>query len=351
MIDYVAMHTHSPIPIELLRTDMWRKFVSTADETLFYYNKNSVTLTYYPYRAEPSLHLKGKLITLLHNSQVNNLDDVYGADVERFIDEFNEQLNTLFTEPLLDIRSFNVTRIDYCFNIKTPHVTQYIEFFNKAFTFTESTTRINYTTETQKYGSCYVKTASDYKQNTRKNYVINFYDKSDWIIKRRAKGIPIPRTEDRLAKDVLRLEIQCGGDLLRNVCTEMGCPRTFEYLCNFDVALHVFDKVYKTVFHGTSAENFYSYNAADEILSNNTKQKRGAGKDKGKSVPQKALLRLSQNHPIAGADYQYARDFIKSFGIYPYRLIPTSWGIDSLDNPITLIHKKIASLSLDSTPE
>ena len=345
MIDFVRMNANIFIAPEQLRPNKWKMRITEQGEPFYKYSKGTVSVTSYPYRESPVVHINGKLINLLHNTQVFNPDDYYGTDIEQFIDDFNEKLNSLLTEPLLDIRTFTVTRIDYCVNVKTPYVKQYIDFFNKAFEYTESTTRVDYTLEKNEYGSCYVKTRSEYKQNTRKNYVVNFYDKTDWLNKRRAKRYPIPRDDIERARDVLRLEVQCGGDLLRNSCEEIGIERTFGTLCTFDMALHFIEKIYALVFHGSSEENYYNYQTAKKILAANRTQKRSAKKGKGLSKPEQALLQLGQNHHIAGSGYSYARNRIKVLHIYPYCLIPTSWGIDYLDNPITLIHKKIASMS------
>ena len=73
---------------------------------------------YYP--GTRTLYISGKIILLLADTRVLNLDDVYGIDIERFISDVNNVLNRLFTRVEIDIRDFTLSRIDYCFSVKTP---------------------------------------------------------------------------------------------------------------------------------------------------------------------------------------------------------------------------------------
>lgn len=314
MIDYVSMYTEICIPPELFKKELWQ--IDTTDDNKIYYKyKKRATYMYY-YPETPAFRIKGKIITLLHDTQVLNLDDLYGRDVDRFINEFNKELNALFTEPLFDIRSFTPTRLDFCYNIKTDFVDQYIHFFNDAFSFIDADTRKNYTQEAQKEGSCYVKTASEYERNSRKNYTVNFYDKTDRITKQKKNRERIIEDDFKNAKDVLRLEVQIGPDKLNYECKKLKIQRTFGNLCTYDMSLHFFDKIYSTVFKASSTEDYYSNIAAKAIMAEDDKTKK---KDAGKKLtkPQEALRILAQNHPITDEKYKYGRKKIKKLGMPP----------------------------------
>ena len=57
---------------------------------------------------------------------------------DEFLDAVNDRLNDLFMEPVIDLREFVVTRIDYCFNVETPYVQDYLAFLGRAFQKTDT---------------------------------------------------------------------------------------------------------------------------------------------------------------------------------------------------------------------
>ena len=50
------------------------------------------------------------------------MDDIYGNNPEAFIAALNARLSFLLPKAGIDIRDFEVKRIDYCFNIRTAYV-------------------------------------------------------------------------------------------------------------------------------------------------------------------------------------------------------------------------------------
>lgn len=330
MIDYVALQSEIKIPDKTLKNMLWQTAKTDEGDSFFWYSHRGVKIRYYPYTTR--LTIKGKLITLLQNTQVLNVDDIYGKDIDRFIDDINVQINKLFPTPILDIRDFTVTRIDYCFNVKTEHVSTYIGFLNKAFSLLASDVRKNYTLEKQLDGSVYIKTASDYENNTRKNYVLNFYNKTNRLVYQAEKGENITDTDFLHAENIFRLEVQCGYEMIKHICKKFGIEKRFGDFFHYTIALYAIDTVYHRIFRADKTLDYFTYEKAKNMVS-------------GKKA-RAALYTLATNHSIAGKEYAYGRDQIKALGIYPYCLLPKSRTLAALENPLKLIRSKLTDLSV-----
>ena len=155
MIDYVHLSYHVAIPERSFNQLMWKQW-HINNEPYFIRSIKGIHLRYYPSKA--LFTIDGKLLALLHDTQVYNVDDIYGDDPDRFIFEVNSYLNRLLPHLDLDIRNFHVKRIDYCFNVKTEHVKTYLDFLNLAFKRCSNGKRINHVQEKNLNGSIYVKT-------------------------------------------------------------------------------------------------------------------------------------------------------------------------------------------------
>lgn len=329
MIDYVRLRTNITIPAKQFKRNTWKK--APLEDGLFYYwyAFRDVHLRYYPHTER--FLIDGKILMLLYDTQVLNFDDIYGLDTEAFIDDINEYLNKLFTAPILDIRSFHVTRIDYCFNVHTEHVDTYIDFFNRAFKLINSSVRRNYTLENGLNGSAYIKTASDYKNNTLKNYTLNFYNKADRLAYLEERGCHVHTEDYDHADNILRLEVQCGHEMVKSICKSNSIQNTFGTLFSFQIAVQAIETVYKRIFKGDSTLDYFTYEKAKTTV------KMQLAKD--------ALYILATNHSITGKKYDTGRKHIKACGIYPYALLPKNRKLPTLENPLKLIQQKIASLS------
>jgi hypothetical protein len=268
---------------------------------------------------------------LLFDTQVLNFDDIYGLDTEAFINDINEYLNKLFTTPIIDIRSFHVTRIDYCFNVHTERVDTYIEFFNKAFKMINSSVRKNYTLEKDLSGSAYIKTASDYKNNSLKNYTLNFYNKSVRLLYLAERDCHVHPEDYDHASNILRLEVQCGPEMVKGICNSNGIHNSFSNLFNDKIAVQAIETVYKRIFKGDRTLDYFTYEKAKNAV------KMQSAMD--------ALYSLSTNHRITGKKYDTGRKHIKACGIYPYALLPKNRKLLMLENPIKLIQQKISSMT------
>ena len=116
-VDEILSRDQEAIPKAEFNSMRWR--YEDYDTNAYYLHIiNSVKIRYYP--GTRTLYISGKIILLLADTRVLNLDDVYGIDIERFISDVNNVLNRLFTRVEIDIRDFTLSRIDYCFNVKTP---------------------------------------------------------------------------------------------------------------------------------------------------------------------------------------------------------------------------------------
>ena len=72
-----------------------------------------------------------------------------------------------------------------------------------------------------------MKTEADFRDNTRRNYVLNFYDKSDRLEYLRNRQVRIETEDWKWAKGILRLEVQCGFNFVRNICDSFKMENLF----------------------------------------------------------------------------------------------------------------------------
>ena len=331
MIDYVHLSYHVAIPEHSFNQLMWKQW-HINNEPYFIRSIRGIHLRYYPSKA--LFTIDGKLLALLHDTQVYNVDDIYGDDPDRFIFEVNSYLNRLLPHLDLDIRNFHVKRIDYCFNVKTEHVKTYLDFLNLAFKRCSNGKRINHVQEKNLNGSIYVKTKSDYEHNTRRNYVVNFYDKLNCLQKKKANGERVVEADFDRAQNVLRLEVQCGYQFIDQLCDELKIENYFGYLFDYNVALIAEAMIYTRVFRYGIEQDFFTYKAAKEILPVKS------------SAAKKALYSASTRQSICAIEYSYGRKVIKDAGIYPYCFLPKTCGVDYLPNPLKLIVQKLDSLGI-----
>lgn len=325
MIDYVSMYKQIPIPRRSFRSDLWHDAKTDSGEPCCWFKSNGVTLYYY-FLSE-KLTIRGKLIALLHNTQVQNFDDIYGGLREQFVDELNERINRLFTRPLVDIREFRVARIDYCVNVETPYVGEYITFLKRAFQRVNNGKRVDHTARFDLEGSVYIKNAAEYEENIRKNYTLNVYDKQDRLEFQEEHGVHVEGLDFLLAENILRIEVQASYQFIQSLCKHFGVERDFVSLFDYEIALFAISAAFKRVFRLNAECDFYTYKAAKAIV------------PRGKT--QQTLYSAATNHNVTGAKYEYGcKQAVKS-GIYPYCLLPVGFETQILKNPIKLVYEKI----------
>lgn len=327
MIDYVHLSGYVAMSPKALKEMMWTQNRTPDGEVVFYHNTRGVEVRYYPRRKR--MTLKGKLMMLIRETQVLNVDDVYGVETEKFLEDINAKLNGLLLRHIIDIRKFHVLRIDYCFNVQTEFVTQYVVFLNQAFARRNRGTRKNYTEEKGIDGSVYIKTRRDYDQDERRNYVLKFYDKTSRLRYQSEHGEKVSEADWEYAKNVLRLEVQCGDHFIASLCKSCAIRPMFGDMFSYSVAFQAVKMIYRRVYGAGETEDFYAYEEAKKCIP-------------GKSVKAKETLRAAATvHAVIGEKYRYGCSVIKDVGIYPYCLLPKTWGLKVLENPLKLIQKKL----------
>lgn len=329
MIDFIHLKSQNFVPVEALREEYWQKR-ELADGTVYWLHKHrEASLLYYPQTGKWAI--KGKILTWLHDTQVANVDDLYGTGLQEFVSEINRYLQGLVKVPMLDILTWETCRIDYCFNIKTPYVREYLDVMNEGFRMSNTGIRVNYPEERGLSGSSYIKTKADYEANELRNYVLNFYDKSDRLEYLRRRGGRIAEDDWELARDVLRLEVQCGFAFIKTLCSDKGITRRFGDLLSYDVAYEAEQRIYRRVFKVGPEQDFYAYRVAKKLLK---KQRKAL----------EVLEMSSEHHPIMSD--KYGREKIQAAGIYPYAFIRKGSGVEVLPNPLKLIRGKLAVIGV-----
>lgn len=203
---------------------------------------------------------------------------------------------------------------------------------NEAFRRADNGTKTNHTLKCGLEGSAYIKTKGDYKKNERRNYVLNFYDKTARLKKQKQDGMRIPKDDWRYAEDVLRLEVQCGYVVVQQICTEYEMENCFGNLLSWKAALHAEEEIYRRVFRHTCNADFYTYAAAKTIVPAGTKA---------------AQVLLSSSRGANICDEKYGIKMILEQNICPFAFLPKKGGIDMLENPIKLIRKKLTGIGIE----
>ena len=325
MIDYLKIQTFIKANIKnLSSTILWKNIKDDYGNNFYSHKRNSVEIRYYP--GASKLVVEGKISQLFSDSQVLNVDDLFGANTERFIDAVNEVLRRLFDIETIDVRSFKVIRIDYCFNVKTPYISEYLEFMSAAFQHRNKGRRTDFTYERGLSGSLYIKPTGEYKNNQRKGYCLNFYDKSDWIANQQNKRIYISEEDKERAIDVFRLEVQCYSDKIKRICEKYKIDNCFANFCDISLAYNTICEVYTMIFGGDTNCSYVQYAETKSIEFTPTVRKQ--------------LISSAQHHGISPYS---AKEAVK-MNVYPYYFLPSKWKIKRLENPLILILNKIENI-------
>lgn len=329
MIDFIHIKTQNLIPVEALKAECWERRELT-DGTVYWLHKHrEASLLYYPQTGKWTI--KGKIVTWLHDTQVANVDDLYGTDLQGFVNEINAYLQSLVEAPMLDILVWETYRIDYCFNIKTPYVSEYLNVMNEGFRMSNTGSRVNYPEEKGLSGSSYIKTKGDYQVNELRNYVLNFYDKYDRLEYLRRRGGRIAEDDWELARDVLRLEVQCGFIFIKTLCGDLGITRRFGDLLSYEVAYCAEGLIYRRVFKANENQDFFTYQTAKSLLK---KQRKAL----------EVLEWSAEHHRVTDSKYAHGRKQIQKAGIFPFAFLKKGSGVEVLENPLKMILQKIAAI-------
>lgn len=329
MIDSVTLNREVFLPPGELSEMTWSKYENAQSGTCYFTNRNGVTIKYYPNSGR--LEIRGKILRLVNNSNVKNVDDVYGMDIDRFVRDINRAFNRLFHTAEFDLRDFTATRMDYCFNVQTDFVQTYLDFLASAFEAVKNGNRINYSAERGLSGSVYIKPKGEYESKKKTSYALNFYDKEDWLKQKQNEGTVFSDEDICFVNGVLRLEVQTYSRGVKELAKQLGIGCTFGELLSYDVAQAMISKIYKNVFRGEIGHDFYKYSAAKDA--------------KLPTVAMRVLELSAEHHKVTDSKHRYGVNKVKEAGIYPYCLLPKNIEPDVLSNPLLLIESKIQGLS------
>ena len=345
MFDSIRLYTK--LNQKNINVTTWEKDVKKG-ESYYYTFVNGVWLAYYP--LTNSLIISGRILNVIYNERSKNIDDMFSTATEltEFFCSVNRVLNQYIVNAKLDITKMKVTKIDYCFNLFTDFVDEYISLFNLYYKHNKDSKFSRY----RNYGienklsddsSFYLKPNADYERNTRKNFVINFYNKRDQLINKRKKDIEkkgysrISDAEIVESMNILRLEVQVCYISLRNLCKKYHISwkhRCLLDLLDISIARDVLKYEIERFF---TLHDFYSYDRIVKLL-----------KEQGYKANDKIFEYVYDvSHHKKTSSYRRYEKILKELDVFPYMFIPTKWRIDKLDNPLKLIDKKISDNHLE----
>ena len=204
--------------------DLYKSFTQLKD-TIHLDNKNHINTRYKDnglvIHAEYKINNVGMRTYQFYNITIRinfkklieedyNKKDLYtDRDFEKVEQKFNEMMQELNIN-MPPFMEWKVNRIDYCINVKTPYVKEYMNILHKSDM--PNSLEVGYN-ESRNYsknkGSLYLTKKKNGKKKYTPNITINFYDKQDQLENMKKKGHDITDKQIASAKDILRLEVQC----------------------------------------------------------------------------------------------------------------------------------------------
>lgn len=283
-----------------------------------------------------------KFVSGYNKSELFNLNSE--LSYEKIFNKFSTCMK-LFHKDLPPMNEWKVSRIDYCYNITTPYVKEYIKLFQRANI--PSGFKMLYNTKQKRH--CHLEGSFYLKSQSGKNVNINFYDKQDQLIKKRDKqhiktneltlidNATVTQSDIKKAKDILRLEIQC----LKGKSNNLKNVFNFDYkeFCNY-IDEHISKKMIldyykKTIGYG----NYFTLSEAIKMVNS-----MDIRQDKANNlINLLSLVNKHRNVNTARSEYGNKEKFnrylldLHQAGINPVT-IPRGWGIDYLENPFFMLN-------------
>ena len=339
----------STISYEHLREEKWNMKVNQETGEIYYYAFiNRIYLGYYPDTS--TLIITGHFIRFQESSKVKNYDDTYTDrhDLMTLFSHVELGISTFFKYPVVGLLSQKITRIDFCFNIETEYVNEYIKFFNLYYEKNRNSKFRNYTNHTVEHNllpnsSFYLKTKGQYEKNLNQNFTINFYNKCNQLSNKCKNEIEqnfrscVSPNDIREAVNILRLEVQAHYVKIKSICKKFEIDwnkRCLKTLLDINISREVICDEIKRFF---TECDFYSFKAAKE---------RVITEHKGDKKLLDYIVAVARNNTTS--TYPRYENTLKEMGIFPYMFIPPDWNIPKLENPIKLIDKKIKKNRLEN---
>lgn len=300
-----------------------------------------ITLIHQTYRA--GLVYRGIEIILnpkvmLHPDML--IQSTTADEIPQIADVFDEKLQLIFGGYRRYLPSFNqwiCKRIDYCADVITEHVSDYIQLFQRS-----KIPNRHFEAKNKYEGSAYAMCGS---------MTLNFYNKQDELMKRRMKNKDTRITEEHVcaAEGLLRIEVQCERNKTNYIKQREGFSnKCIEHFLNPQLAQSIILNYYdKSIGSG----DFYSLYEARKIIN------RSEIPQNSKQALLSTLDLISQARKVDTARKQFIEGIVlegkgcfqgrgetfdrnvkklRSLGINPVT-IPRSWGIHHLPNIRSLI--------------
>lgn len=381
MIDRIKINKIvGELPPRVYKGKGWKR-VSIQREGAGYkyrYWDRGISYTYYPDSGR--LEIYGKLINLSRNRySIDTLSDLYfdrtGLDridepvfdeeinvteykyyyeayvqeLDEVIDAMNQYVNVLLAITV-DVRIFSPTRIEFCYNVKTKDVEDYIKMFNLVLSERNPAAYKNYVLEKEllPYSSFYVRSVKKYDENSKASVTANFYNKEDETkyriaealkksIKKEEPELPYQLLYQNVTTNILRLEAIYGYKALYKVRNEYGIGKTLLDFINPQLSRDIIAKRYTHLVGGEDL-GFYSYQAAKKKI-----EESGLGREKKLN-----LIKYIRYHKGAcsrnpDSGVYRRRDDLAGLGIH-WCLIPWQYGTDFLESPIHLLDWQLGNL-------
>jgi hypothetical protein len=300
---------------------------------------NNLKISYV--KKHDALMIKGRLIS---SNRVQNLDDITATELEEIINNTNLKLSML-TGADLDIRTFTPVKIEVCFNLSTSYTAKYLEVFNLIFKVKNDSRYTNHIIE-QKLSpktSYYVKTKSQYRDNAKQNFTVNFYHKENQLknLKKNPKNQWQKEITDRdiaLAKNILRLEVKCHYVFQRKLFKTKDDFdfREFNSFLNIGFCGDIVKDKYKYFIDKYLYCDFYSYKQAKAKIINSDIE------DNQKNGLLRYIKEISQYHIISEPTHRKYRKLLAYLEIH-WCILPKSLKVDFLISPMKLLDEKICA--------
>lgn len=360
MIDYIRMTRTLILDAERFNRRFYRIENNNSDVTWFTYKYKSRGVTYSYSTLTHKLKIEGKLFSLCSvPNRVDTLGELWAGvttseehqDLEDILDIVNSTIFDI-TSYRLDVRLFKVTYIEICFNLSTTLVDDYIKLFNRKF---DSECKERYKSfvsemNSQLHTSFYIKTKRDFEQNTKSNFVVNFYNKADQLRylmasnEKKEYDTQVTQNDLHRAENILRLEVQCGYQYLRRLRTEYQMIRFADFL-NIDTCAEIVLEKYK-YFIDKSEEgqlSFHNYRNAIEIIT------ASALNDKQKNDLQTYCLAITRGQVINQYRTYSTRkrynDLLAGLQIHSFLILPRyNISAETLVSPMLMLNEYVNAL-------
>ena len=217
--------------------------------------------------------------------------DIYKpSDYSLFQERFNDEIRSFNLPFLPPLDGWKAHRIDFTYNLRTPHVKDYIRLMHKADLRGFSIKKDQHGHRAMKPGSLYINNSA---------VTLNFYDKQDEMTKAEGGTRHTPE-EISQAKDILRIEVQAGRDKLSGIKRkqEFTSKQISEFMTSPEAAEKlVIDYATKVLGNAT----YRKKPAAITIINHSKKQKRTKEQLiaalEAVSKPYKRIDEVRQEHP------------------------------------------------------